>query len=145
MDFHMSERVSQMLEFVTEQTCALLPCSLIPSISPFKFLGQPFLGFGVLFWEMHSFPFLKQTFSMEQTEWSLPTPLPDFIWLFWEFVPSGSSENRWFPVQREAWWGNQAHQIWNLLYSTDCLWNIEIGQKLSKAGFYQKFSVCHIS
>lgn len=91
MDFHMSKRVLQVLEFVTEQTCTLLLCSLIPSVSPFKFLAQPFLGLGVHFWEMHSF--LKQTFSMGQTEWSLPPLLPDFTWLCWEFVPSGSSEN----------------------------------------------------
>lgn len=121
----MSKRVSQVLEFVTEQTCTLLLCSLIPGVSPFKFLGQPFLGF----WETHSFPFLEQTFSTGQTGWSLPTPLLDFTLLCWELVPSGSSQNRRFSVQREAWWGDQAHRTWNLLYSTDFLWNIDIWAK----------------
>lgn len=131
----MSKRVSQVLEFVTEQTCTLLLCSLIPGVSPFKFLGQPFLGF----WETHSFPFLEQTFSTGQTGWSLPTPLLDFTLLCWELVPSGSSQNRRFSVQREAWWGDQAHRTWNLLYSTDFLWNIDIWAKAEQRwGFFTR-------
>jgi len=85
----MSKKGLQALEFVTEQTCTLLLCSPTPSVSPFKFLGQPFLGFGVRFQEMHSL--LKQTFSVK-TEKSLPRLPPDFTLLGWELVSLTSSE-----------------------------------------------------
>lgn len=113
-----------------------------PVFLPLNSLGSHFWASG--FWEMHSFQFLKQTFSTGQTEWSLPTPLLEFPLLCWELVPSGSSQNRWFSVQREEWWGDQAHQTWNLLYSTDCLWNRYLGKSWAKLVFTRYF-VCHIS
>lgn len=103
----MSKKVSQALEFVTEQTCALLLRSPTPSVSPLKFLGRPFLGFGVRFGERHSL--LKQTFFHE-TEKSLPLCPQTSLGSAGNLCLKLHPKKKWLYVQRKEQGGNQVHQ-----------------------------------
>lgn len=138
----MSKKVSQALEFVTEQTCTLLLCSPTLSVSPFKFVGQPFLGFGVHFREMHSL--LKQTFSMKQRKISPLCPRLHFA-LLWTCVFNFISKISGFMCR-----GKHGEEIKFTRPETFSTLQIAsetqiFGQKPSKADFYQKLSIFHFS